>query len=105
MQGGASLRGRMWLNHAWTYQHTIRWEETSVVDWASRRVELRLKEAFSIQLTPEGERFNRDEGMELPGFWAATIRAITRQGGQRSVRLPMPHGTTSDLDTPPDSTP
>ena len=69
--------------HAWTHQHAIRWEETSVVDWASRHMDLRLKEALSIQLTPKGERFNRDEGMELPGCWAATIRAITRQRGPR----------------------
>ena len=72
--------------HPWTNQHTIRWEETSVVIRASRRMELRLKKALSIQLTPEREIFNRDEGMELPGCWAATIRAITRLRGQRSVR-------------------
>ena len=37
---------------------------------------------LSFQLTPEGERFNRDEGMELPGCWAAAIKAITRQRGR-----------------------
>ena len=75
----AQLKRSAVAKHAWTHQHTIRWEETSVVDRASRHMELRLKEAFSIQLTPEGERFNRDEGMELPGCWQEPIRERSEQ--------------------------
>ena len=32
--------------HAWTHDHAIKWEETSVVDRASRHTELLLKEAL-----------------------------------------------------------
>ena len=91
--------------HAWTNDHAIKWEETSVVDRASRHAELLLKEALSIQLTPVGERLNRDEGLELPGCWAATIRAVARRQGQRSTQLSSPRRTTSDQDADPDPTP
>ena len=50
--------------HAWKHHHTIKWEEMSVVDRASRHTELLLKEALNIQLIPVGERLNWDEGLE-----------------------------------------
>ena len=38
--------------HAWNNHCPIVWEETSVVDQARRLMELRVKEALHIQMTP-----------------------------------------------------
>ena len=62
--------------HAWKEHHPIRWQETSVIDRASRFGELRVKEALHIHLTPEDQRFNRDVGLELPGCWVSTLKAL-----------------------------
>ena len=83
--------------HAWTHQHAIDWKKTSVINWARGQCELLLKEALTIQLTPEEERLNCDEGLELPGCWAATIRAVTSWKGQRSG----PAVNTSQDNLPP----
>ena len=56
--------------------HPIRWQETSVIDRASRFGELRVKKALHIHLTPEDQRFNRDVGLELPGCWVSTLKAL-----------------------------
>ena len=45
---------------------------------------LLLKEALHIQMTPAGECFNRDRGLELPDLWIATLRQL--QGGASSGR-------------------
>ena len=59
--------------------NTIRstaWEGAAImVDHASRRRELSIKEALHIQLTPEQQRFNRDVGLELLDCWVATLNA------------------------------
>ena len=52
--------------HVWNHHHPILCEETSVIDRASKRRELLVKEMQHTQLTPKGQRFNRDLGMELP---------------------------------------
>ena len=62
--------------HAWKEHHPIRWQETSVIDRASRFGELRVKEALHIHLTPEDQRFNRDVGLELHGCWVSTLKAV-----------------------------
>ena len=62
--------------HAWKEHHPIRWQETSVIDRASRFGELRVKEALHIHLTPEDQRFNRDVGLELPGCWVSTLKTL-----------------------------
>lgn len=59
--------------HAWENCHPIKWEEASVIDHARRSGELLVKEALHIQLTSRDERFNRDEGLELPKCWMASI--------------------------------
>ena len=38
--------------HAWKNHHTIRWEETTVVNMARHPNELLLKEAIHINMTP-----------------------------------------------------
>ena len=74
--------------HAWDNKHSINWEETSIIDQARRHKELLLKEALHIHMTPAHQRINRDEGLEFPGCWTATLR---RLGGLATAdpRLPV----------------
>ena len=73
--------------HAWKDHHTIKWEETAVVDMARHPRELLLKEAIHIQMTPAEERLNRDAGLELPGCWVAALR---KQEGTTNRAGPTP---------------
>ena len=59
--------------HAWKEHQPIRWQE---IDRASGFGELRVKEALHIHQTPEDQRFNRDVGLELPGCWVSTLKAL-----------------------------
>ena len=43
--------------HAWTNQHPILWDETTVIDQTRRQTEFFLKEALHIHLTPEDQCF------------------------------------------------
>ena len=43
-------------------EHRILWNDTKVIQRASRTMELVMKEALCIRLTPEDARFNRDSG-------------------------------------------
>ena len=70
--------------HQWDQQHQVNWEDTRVLDRASRPVQLRVKEALYIQKTPTNNRLNRDEGYELPGCWIATVKKLG--GGVSSSR-------------------
>ena len=63
------------IEHAWQNQHSIEWGGTRIMDRASGRMELILKEALHIGLLQPG--LNRDIGTELPGCWVSTIRALT----------------------------
>ena len=63
--------------HAWKEHHPIRWQETSVIDRASRSGELRVKEALHIHLTPEDQHFNQDVGLELPQGFAREATPTT----------------------------
>ena len=74
--------------HAWENQHPIKWEETEIVDQARRPKELLLKEALHIQMTPAGQRFNRDVGLELPNCWTATLRIAGRSWFKTTPDLP-----------------
>ena len=58
--------------HAWSEHHQIDWEGTAMVDCASRRMELSIKEALHIPITLEQQRLNREVGLELPDCWVAT---------------------------------
>ena len=43
----------------------------------SQQMEERVvKEALHIYLLPEDQRFNRDVGLKLPGFWVLTIKIV-----------------------------
>jgi len=67
--------------HAWEHHHPIHGEETPVLDHG-RGQELLVKEALQIQMTPVKERFNQDEGLEVPGCWTAVMR---RQEGRNNL--------------------
>ena len=60
--------------HAWKEHHPILWQESGVID--SKYGELRVKEALHIHPMPEDQRFNRDVGLELPGCWVPTLKAL-----------------------------
>ena len=80
-----SWRHHAVAEHAWDNQHSINWEEMSIIDEASRHKELLLKEALHIHMTPADQRINRDEGLELPGCWTATLKRLG--GGTGNSRL------------------
>ena len=58
--------------HAWENHHPIHWEETRVLHHG-RGQELLVKEALHIRMTPSEERFNRDGGLEVPGYWTSVM--------------------------------
>ena len=70
--------------HAWENHHLIHWEETTVLDHG-RGQELLVKEALHIQMRPQ-EGFNRDGGLEVPGYWNNVMR---RQGGRSNPHRPL----------------
>ena len=48
-----------------------------MIDRASRSGELRVKKrALHVHQTPEDQRFNRDVGLEVPGCWVSTLKAL-----------------------------
>ena len=75
--------------HAWDNQHSINWEETSIIDQARRHKELLLKKALHTHMTPADQRINWDEGLELPGCWTATLK---RLGGGADNSRPATSG-------------
>ena len=72
--------------HARDQQHTIDWEETKVLNKATRPVQLLVKEALCIQRTPTNNRLNRDGDYELPGCWITTMKKLG--GGANAGRIP-----------------
>ena len=52
--------------HYCSEEHHILWNDTKVIQHASRTMELVMKEALCIRLTPEDAHFNHDSGYELP---------------------------------------
>ena len=60
-----------------------------MVDQARRHMELKVKEALHIQMTPTEERLNRDSGLDLPGCWISTLK---RLGGGADASRPLTPG-------------
>ena len=63
-------------DHAWSEQHAIEWDNTTVIDRSSNRMNLMLKEALHIQLGPKQQQMNRDSGTDIPGCWVSTISGM-----------------------------
>ena len=74
--------------HAWKFNHPIKWSDASVLDCAKRHGELLLKEALHIQSAAKGSTFNRDGGVELHECWAAAIKKCEGRSQRRSNRPP-----------------
>ena len=71
--------------YAWTEDHPIRWDDTRILQHASRTMELVVKEAICIWTAPEGSHFNRDRGYDVPDCWIATYKK--RGGGAHVGRV------------------
>ena len=52
-------------DHAWEAGHSPDWEGIKILDTASRKKELLVKEAIYIQLTPSEQLLNRDSGWQI----------------------------------------
>ena len=61
---------------AWNNLHSIQWDDTTIVSQARGAKELKIMEALHILATPPDQRLNRDEGLELPGCWMATLKQM-----------------------------
>ena len=72
--------------HAWTPEdHPIRWDDTRILQHASRTMELVVKEATCIRTTPESSHFNHDGGYDIPDYWIATLKGGIRAGRNHST--------------------
>ena len=67
--------------HAWRHDHPIMWQNTQVLDRASRHKELLVKEALHIQMAAKNGSLNRDGGVEVHDCWVSAIRRY-EQGSQ-----------------------
>jgi len=83
--------------HAWCNDHRIDWDTVEIMDTASKKMELMVKEAIHIQQTPKGllPRVHnsklllllyRDNGWQIPESWNATLR--TDMMSSREARRP-----------------
>ena len=52
------------------------WEESSVIDTASKWRELCGKQMLHIRLTRKGQRFKQDVCLGLTDCWVSTIKAL-----------------------------
>jgi len=57
-----------------------------IVDTASKKMELLVKEAIHIQRTPKGLLLNQDNGWQIPEPWNVTLR--TDMTSSREARRP-----------------
>ena len=86
--------------HQWDQQHQVKWEDTRVLDRATRPIQLKVKEALHIQNTPANNSLNRDGGYELPGCWIATMKKLG--GGVKSSRASANRVSASNSVPTPD---
>ena len=69
--------------HFCSEEHRILWNDTKVIQHASRIMELVMKEALCIRLTQEDAHFNHNSGYELPDCWITTLRRLGGGGGTK----------------------
>ena len=67
--------------HAWMEDHPIRWDDTRILQHASRTMELVIKEAICTRMTPEGSYFNCNGGYNIPDFWIDMYMYKKLRGG------------------------
>ena len=56
-------------DHAWTNQHHLKWENTTIIDGSRNKHILQIKEALHIQLAGWDRLFNRDSGTITSECW------------------------------------
>ena len=71
--------------HAWTEDHPIRWDDTRILQHASRTMQLVVKEAICIQTAPESSHFNHHSGYNIPDCWITTYKKL--KGGAHEGRI------------------
>ena len=71
--------------HVWTNDHPTCWDGTKVLQRASRTMELGIKESLSIRTKLESERFNPDDGFDLPDCWIATYKKLRGVASMRTT--------------------
>ena len=82
--------------HSWNTHHTIKWGETTIIGQAQGTKELKIKKALHILATPADQRLNRDEGLELPGCWTATMEQMGGGTGSTLATTPRTHVSSQD---------
>ena len=70
-------------------ERTRVWNDTRILQHASRSMELVVKEAICIRTAPESSHFNRDGGYDIPDCWIATYRKL--KSGTRAGRSGRSH--------------
>ena len=77
-------------DHAWTNQHHLKWENTTIFDGSKNKHVLQIKEALHIQLAGWDRLFNRYCGTATLECW----RSILVHQCKKHIAL-HPHWTTS----------
>ena len=62
--------------HVCTEDHPICWDDTRILQHASQTMELVVKEAICMWMTPESSYFNRDSGYDKPDCWIVTYKKL-----------------------------
>ena len=60
-------------NHAWTNQHNLKWENTTISDGSKNKHILQIKEALHIQLAGQDRLFNKDCGVATSECWRSIM--------------------------------
>ena len=78
--------------HALCNDHRIDWDTVDIVNTASQKMELLVKEAIHIQRTPKELLLNRDNGWQIPESWNATLRTDMTSSREERRRRSSSHG-------------
>ena len=81
--------------HQWDQQHLVKWEDTRVLDRATRPIQHKIKEALHIQNTPQPQ-----QGRVTVCCWIATMKKLG--DGVNSSRTSANHISASNSTPIPD---
>jgi len=82
-QDACNVKSSAIVEHAWKKHYPILWQETKIMDRASRTIQKRVKKSFKFNLPSK----NQDVGLELPSCWISTLKNLTRNHTYYSHRL------------------
>ena len=83
--------------HAWCTGHRMDWDTVEIVDTASNRMELLVKEVIHIQRTPKRLLLNQDNGWLIPESWNVTLRTDMMSSREARHREWSIHGEIQAL--------